>query len=103
MTHETYNPVEYENLDPLSGIVILEDDSLSVSGVSAHNLITVQAPFDVIFYYTTNGTEPTISSYLYTNPISIETTTSGEIVSARILSQNLKTLETAEQTLTAGF
>jgi hypothetical protein len=33
----------------------------------------------------------------------IETTTSGEIVSARILAENLKTLETAEQILTAGF
>jgi hypothetical protein len=103
MTHHTYNPVEYENLDPLSGVIILEDDSLSVSGVSAHKEIIAQAPFDVIFYYTIDGTEPTASSYVYTNPIEIESTTSGEIVSARILSQNLKTLETSEQILTAGF
>lgn len=103
MTHLSYNPVEFENEDPLSGVVILEDDSASVSGVSAHKVITAQAPFDVIFYYTTDGTEPTVSSYLYTNPIEIESLVSGDIVSARILSQNIRNLVTDEVVLTAGF
>lgn len=103
MTHLSYDAIVSESTD-IPTITVEEDTDASVSGVSVSNVITVQAPFDTIFFYTTDGTEPTTGSYLYTGPIEISGTTSGEVLSARILAQHIRTLETSEMTvITASF
>jgi hypothetical protein len=79
----------------LTGIISV-DDSASVSGSLSQKTITVQAPYDMTFWYTLDGTTPTISSWLYTNPITISAMISGDCKVARFLAQSVKTLETLE-------
>lgn len=97
MSHLTYNVIESENPNFPHVYVNVEDNS--ISGTIASKTITVYSMFNIIFKYTLDGSEPTSGSYLYTNPITIETETVGESISARILAINIKDNTTEEQSV----
>ena len=95
MSHTTYNVIESENPDFPQVYMNITDNS--ISGTLASKTIRVYSPFNIIFKYTLDGSIPTSGSYLYTNPITIETETVGESISARILAINIKDYASDEQ------